>query len=176
MDNKAHTALQVPWASKGNSLEGIKRSVVVNGERLPMPGPERFPAGAHSSTFFFTLVAGPRRSLSLKLSDKSVYEPHIRARLGTTEPPEPAFQIPLNSAKTRCMQGKSQPSPEKTCKVVGIRAVEGVKRSVVVNGERQPMPGPERFSAGPLPNEFGTNKTVKARFWTCLEPFFRQTS
>ena len=25
--------------------------------------------------FFFTLVAGPRRSLSLKLSDKRVYEP-----------------------------------------------------------------------------------------------------
>ena len=31
--------------------------------------------------FFFTLVAGPRRSLSLKLSDKRVYEPQIRARL-----------------------------------------------------------------------------------------------
>jgi len=34
--------------------------------------------------FFFTLVTGPRRSLSLKLSDTSVYEPQIRARLGTT--------------------------------------------------------------------------------------------
>jgi len=32
---------------------------------------------------FLTLVAGPRRSLSLKLSDIRVYEPHIRARLGT---------------------------------------------------------------------------------------------
>ena len=32
--------------------------------------------------FFFTLVTGPRRSLSLKLSDTSVYEPQIRARLG----------------------------------------------------------------------------------------------
>ena len=31
--------------------------------------------------FFFTLVAGPRRSLSLKLSDTKVYEPQIRARL-----------------------------------------------------------------------------------------------
>jgi len=29
-------------------------------------------------------VTGPRRSLSLKLSDTRVYEPHIRARLGTT--------------------------------------------------------------------------------------------
>jgi len=33
---------------------------------------------------FFTLVTGPRRSLSLKLSDTGVYEPQIRARLGTT--------------------------------------------------------------------------------------------
>ena len=34
--------------------------------------------------FFFTLVTGPRRSLSLKLSDTRDYEPQIRARLGTT--------------------------------------------------------------------------------------------
>ena len=34
--------------------------------------------------FFFTFVTGPRRSLSLKLSDTRVYEPQIRARLGTT--------------------------------------------------------------------------------------------
>ena len=33
--------------------------------------------------FFFTLVTGPRRSVSLKLSDTRVYEPQIRARLGT---------------------------------------------------------------------------------------------
>ena len=33
---------------------------------------------------FFILVIGPRRSLSLKLSDARVYEPHTRARLGTT--------------------------------------------------------------------------------------------
>jgi len=32
--------------------------------------------------FFFTLVTGPRRSLSLKLSDTKVCEPQIRARLG----------------------------------------------------------------------------------------------
>jgi len=31
--------------------------------------------------FFFALVTGPRRSLSLKLSDTRVYEPQIRARL-----------------------------------------------------------------------------------------------
>jgi len=34
--------------------------------------------------FFFTLVTGPGRSLSLNLSDTRVYEPQIRARLGTT--------------------------------------------------------------------------------------------
>ena len=32
--------------------------------------------------FFFTLVIGPRRSLSLKLIDTRVYEPQMRARLG----------------------------------------------------------------------------------------------
>ena len=34
--------------------------------------------------FFFTLFTGPRKSLRLKLSDTGVYEPQIRARLGTT--------------------------------------------------------------------------------------------
>ena len=38
---------------------------------------------AHPTFFFFTLVTSPRRSLSLKLSDTRVYEPQIRARLGT---------------------------------------------------------------------------------------------
>ena len=39
--------------------------------------------GAASQVFFFTLVTGPRRSLSLKLGDTRVYEPQIRARLGS---------------------------------------------------------------------------------------------
>jgi len=34
--------------------------------------------------FFFTIVTGPRRSLSLKLSDTRVFEPQIRARLVAT--------------------------------------------------------------------------------------------
>jgi hypothetical protein len=34
--------------------------------------------------FFVTLVTGPSRSSSLELSNKSVYAPQIRARLGTT--------------------------------------------------------------------------------------------
>ena len=39
--------------------------------------------------FFFTLVTGPRRSLSLKLSDTRVYEPQIRAKktAAKQEPP-----------------------------------------------------------------------------------------
>ena len=41
-------------------------------------------AGSTGNFFFFTLVAGPSRSLSLKLSDTTAYEPQIRARLGTT--------------------------------------------------------------------------------------------
>ena len=40
--------------------------------------------GDAAKVFFFTLVTGPSRSLSLKLSDTRVYEPQIRARLGTT--------------------------------------------------------------------------------------------
>jgi len=41
---------------------------------------------------FFTLVTGPRRSLSLKQSDTRVYAPQTRARLGTnhaSRPPSP---------------------------------------------------------------------------------------
>ena len=37
---------------------------------------------AVADNFFFTLVTGPRRALSLKLSDTRVYEPEIRTRLG----------------------------------------------------------------------------------------------
>ena len=35
-----------------------------------------------ASSFLFTLVTGPRRSLSRKLSDTKVYAPYIRALLG----------------------------------------------------------------------------------------------
>ena len=48
-------------------------------------------------TLFFclSLVTGPRRSLSLKLSETRVYEPQIRARLGTT----PAYKGYLTHKK-----------------------------------------------------------------------------
>ena len=34
----------------------------------------------HTASFFLTLATGPRRSLSLELSDKNVYAPQLRAR------------------------------------------------------------------------------------------------
>ena len=44
--------------------------------------PKHFFMRPPSLFFSFTLVTGPRRSLCLKLSDATVYEPQIRARLG----------------------------------------------------------------------------------------------
>ena len=73
--------------------------------------------------FSFTLVTGPRRSLSLKLSDTRVYEPQIRARLGTTahfcEVVSNMIRSPRHSTlhrKTPWMQcwGKAQ-GPARTC-------------------------------------------------------------
>ena len=46
----------------------------------------RYLRRVHPFFFFFTLVTGPRRSLSLKLSDTRVYEPQIRARLRRVHP------------------------------------------------------------------------------------------
>jgi len=40
-------------------------------------------------SLFFTLVTGPRRSLSLTLSDTNVYEPQIRARVSVAGSREP---------------------------------------------------------------------------------------
>ena len=71
MNNKPQTPLQVPWASKGNSLDGIKRAVVVNGERLPMPGPERFPAGASRTCLSIAL----KSAKTLFMLDKSQHHP-----------------------------------------------------------------------------------------------------
>ena len=57
--------------------------------------------------FFFTLVTGPRRSLSLKLNDTRVYEPQMRTRLGTiahdmqVETVEAAVVGPVSRAVSR---------------------------------------------------------------------------
>ena len=49
--------------------------------------PPPLPATCLSVFFFFTLVTGPRRSLSLKLSDTRVYAPEMRARLSVSRRP-----------------------------------------------------------------------------------------
>ena len=63
--------------------------------------------------FFVTLVTGPRRSLRLKLSDTRVYEPQIRARLGTTA----HFCETVNDDPARLVQEIACP---------GDRALEGL--------------------------------------------------
>ena len=78
-----------PYALTPNTVE----LVPTLGALSPRPGPgphtilrERGHALSVAGffLFFFTLVAGPRRSLGLQLRDANVYEPQIRARLGTT--------------------------------------------------------------------------------------------
>jgi len=61
--------------------------------------------------FFFTLVTGPRRFLRLKLSDTRVYEPQIRARLGTT----PHF------CEVVVLGGPKSPHPTKTHQSSNVR-------------------------------------------------------
>ena len=53
-------------------------------ESFDDPGLSESREKVHPFFFFFTLVTGARRSLNLKLSDTRVYEPQIRAHLGTT--------------------------------------------------------------------------------------------
>ena len=54
---------------------GVRRYVLVGGTgEYDQECGERM-AGTY--LLFFTLITGPRRSLSLKLSDKGVYEPQI---------------------------------------------------------------------------------------------------
>ena len=70
--------------------------------------------------FFFTLVRGPSRSLSLNLSDTRVYEPQTRARLGTNAhlctvfcAVSPARRFwPLLRTSNRLTPTPNQPSPE----------------------------------------------------------------
>ena len=57
------------------------------GEERPVAHPNTYPSQGRL-LFFFTLVTGPRRSLSLKLSDTRVHEPQIRVQ---------AFKLPGTS-------------------------------------------------------------------------------
>jgi len=81
------TALHVACA--GRSHERTVRLLLAAGASVESPEgrdgstPLHIAAGRgdYKVLFFFTLVTGLRRSLSLKLSDTTVYEPQIRARL-----------------------------------------------------------------------------------------------
>jgi len=66
--------------------------------------------------FFFTLVTGPRRSLSLQLSDTRVYEPQIRAHLGTT------LRIGCQTCEQE-MRDRTMKSLEKYRQSVGVNRV-----------------------------------------------------
>jgi len=62
-----------PPPPSNSPLQGVRphapqrvKTVLYAGGSAPLPEP---------ATFFFTLVTGPRRSLSRKLSDTKVYEP-----------------------------------------------------------------------------------------------------
>ena len=50
--------------------------------------------------FFFTVVTGPRRSLSLKLSDPRVYELWIRAHLGNHNTPIHPSRLSFDTTHT----------------------------------------------------------------------------
>ena len=71
-------------------LRAVERDAGASDERLRAPhahlqSRHRRPGTVlYTFFFFFTLVTGRRRSLSLQLSDARIYEPQIRARLGTT--------------------------------------------------------------------------------------------
>ena len=58
--------------------------------------------------FFFTLVTGPRWSLRLKLSNTRVYEPQIRARLGTAAQ-FPSRRAPRLSPSATSFSGATAP-------------------------------------------------------------------
>jgi len=70
--------------------------------------PKVMSATREFSFFFFTLVTGPRRSLSLKLSDARVYAPQIRARLGTTTHFWTWTVVPKAMSATREFSGMRQ--------------------------------------------------------------------
>ena len=73
------------WAKEAG-IEWAKNSLAVfPGQLRGVKATRAISEGdVRNPSLFFTLVTGPRRSLILKLRDTRVYEPQIRARLGTT--------------------------------------------------------------------------------------------
>ena len=78
--------------------------------------------GAEVFFLFFSLVTGPRRSLGLKLSDTRVYEPEIRARLGTTAHFSPAdgFLVEITSIRDPSPRTPQTLTPSHRYQVVEI--------------------------------------------------------
>jgi len=71
---------EVPLQVEGSDLQQQNLSLRTHFRKLQ---PTRWSTTLSFFFFFFTLVTGPRRSLSLKFSGTRVYAPQIRARLGT---------------------------------------------------------------------------------------------
>ena len=85
----------VPDSRIDQSLKDFVRTWNRSGKRSSLRSSSSSSSTSRSlplSFFCFTLVTGPRRSLSLNLSDTGVYEPQMRARLGTRNP-DPHFSI-----------------------------------------------------------------------------------
>jgi len=93
---------------------------------------------------FFTLVTGPRRSLSLQPSDTRVYEPQIRARLGSS----PAGLSPLLPPARLSIIRLNAFSPWQSCRQSSQRAVTTLP---LPGGERQRLYGRPRKRSAPAP-------------------------
>jgi len=132
--------------------------------------------GVAQDFFFVTLVTGPRRSLSLKLSDTRVYAPQIRALLGTD-----SHFCEVVVLKLRTGAGHSH---WVTCvdmdPASSIVYSGGMDRVVKAwDMVRRPLLSPCDCCLNRTEGhggEYGTYKTVEARFWPCLSgkrPFNR---
>ena len=65
-------------------------------------------------------MTGPRRSLSLKLSDIRVYEPQIRARIGTTVDVHPSTRIPNAGRGNRTASCPPGSTPRRTSHTASV--------------------------------------------------------
>jgi len=83
-------------ASEPQMASFIKDHDFVNEFLFAAPTPATW--NPKPSPFFFTLVTGLRRSLSLELSDTRVYEPQIRRAHPRHVPPETPTPISLRQS------------------------------------------------------------------------------